>query len=51
MEDILLTDFDEFLDGHGVTLPYLLNKLGERNTACMQMCLSHILIQKKREIS
>lgn len=37
MEDILLTDFDEFLDGHGVTLPYLLNKLGERNTACMQM--------------
>ena len=37
MADNLEKDLDHFLTEHGVTLPGLLNILGEKNASCMQM--------------
>lgn len=37
MENTLLTDFNGFLDKHGISLSGLLNVLGEKNASCMQM--------------
>ncbi len=37
MADNLEKDLEKFLTEHGVTLPGMLNILGEKNAACMQM--------------